>query len=255
MEQPYLHAISNRLFLALYEDELHYVVTDKNLKYVAYGEVAIPDVEVLQQQLGTHPQLKEIFGQVDLVVCNTGILPIPPVVNSIEDKQLVYSASHTLAKSHELISGRFNQDIALLYSVQGDFLSVLKEKFPSIQYNSDIEVMAQFTAQFKQREGIQLVCLIQGEELLMHITEGKDMLLANRFPCKSHEDVFYFIMLAVEQLEIDNEQLWLVWCESPEAFMSYANCKSLFGHYIGHIESVPKAQSNATMLNMRIACV
>lgn len=220
---------------------------------MVYGKVAIPDVEVLHQQLDVHNQLKEIYGQVDLVVCNTGILPVPPVLNKTEDKQLVFNASHSLDKSHELVSASFNQDIALLYSVQADFLDTLKEKYPSLTYHSDIEIMAQFTSQFKQREGIQLHSLLQGEELLLYITEGKNMLLANRYPCKSKEDVFYFIMLAVEQLEIDHEQLWLVWCDS-DAFMNYSVCKSLFGHYIGHIESVPKAQSNSTMLNMRIAC-
>ena len=48
----------------------------------------------------------------------------------------------------------------------------------------------------------------------MIVKNGQQLKLINRYDTKDLDDVFYFVMLAVEQLELDIEQLTLHWVDA-----------------------------------------
>ncbi|MBO6515932.1 MAG: DUF3822 family protein [Bacteroidia bacterium] len=253
MSTAYHHAISNRLFIALSADELSYVVTDKDLNSLVNGTLAVPDLDVLANVVETNQHLKQIFAQVRLVFQGNDFACAPVVFSQKAQRDMVFRANHKLGKEQQLVEGSLSKEVGVLYAVQQKRLELLKASYPSLVYNHEVELFYQFFQSEYKTQGPCLVLKQQRHDLLMLVLDDKTLQLANRYTVSNLEDVFYYTMLAVEQLEIDIEETRLYWLKNT-SFSDFQQVAALFENYIQHLEEVDHEQVPGSLENIMIKC-
>ncbi len=249
----YHHSISNRLFLALSVDELSYVITDKNLEPVKNGVIAVPDVQFLQEALNSTPPLGQIFGAVTLVFLGNNFVCTPAIFSSEKHRKMLYTANHKLAPDERLMEGSLTPEIATIYAAESAKLEILKSKYPSLVYCHEIETIYQFIQTEIKPTGVNIVLKQRQNDLLVFVANGKNLLLVNQFDARNQEDIFYYTMLAVEQLELDIEHTTLFW-SANEDFMSFDKTRSLFENYIKNIKLIDHLKGVDPIHHMSIKC-
>lgn len=249
----YHHAISNRLFLSLSTDELSFVITDKNLTPLETGLLATPDDEVLANVLKSNTLLNQIFAHVSLTFQGNSFVCSPPIFSSNEQKEMVFKANHQLKKGEKLLEGSISNEISVLYAAEDSSFSILKNAYPSLSYSHELETALQYLTDEIQPVGAHILLKQTRSNLLLIASDGKNLLLANQFNSQNMEDVFYYTMLAVEQLEMDIEQTTLSWCSNTQ-FVASGDAVGLFEHYIKNVKVIDHPASLDSLQNMRLVC-
>ncbi len=253
MTTEYSHSIRNRLFIVLSGDDLEYVVTNNDRQVVTFGKAAVTDKAMLADVLANTPPLSEIFSTVDLIWSHTSFVTYPQAFTSSNDQRDLYKVSHKLRASDRLETGTLNADIALTYAATYDLLQLVKSKFPNVTYHHEIESLFKYTHAELKASGESIVICCDTTQTLMIVKNGQQLKLINRYDTKDLDDVFYFVMLAVEQLELDIEHLTLNWVDASDD-KSYNGIADMFASYIKKISKIDLHPSISSALSTAITC-
>jgi hypothetical protein len=229
------------------------VITDKNHHPVLNGNLAVPDVEILENTLSTNTNLDQIFAKVSVVFEGNNFTCSPAIFSTDNQRKKVFECSHKISKDERLAEGSLSQDIKVIYTVEEARLAAIKSKFPIVEYSHELELVYKYVQSEVVPSGVSLVLKQSNNNLLLLVLDGKNLLLANQYHTSNLDDVFYFTMLAVEQLELDIESTSLFWSDNPD-FTPYQNLQSLFENYIGTIKLLENSNTFDALQNMHVKC-
>lgn len=253
MSTDYSHSIRNRLFLVLSCDELEYTITNNALDILVSGHAAATGSKMLEEVLTTVSPINEIFSSVSITWVSNPFLCYPSQFTDISDQRKLFVTSNKIRPSEKLLNGTLNTDISVTYSVEDPLLKVLKTRFPNLVYRHEIESLYKYIQSDIKPTGDYLVLDRNESHCLLIAKDSTDLRLLNKYDVKELNDVFYFIMLAIEQLNLDIEKLSLYWIDNANQTPN-SEIKSLFENYIQTIEFVPTKSAISTAMTTSIAC-
>lgn len=208
---------------------------------------------MLEEVLQNTSPINEIFSNVSLTWVGSPFLCYPSQFTSTNDQRKLFITNHKLKSTDKLLNGSLNTDISVSYSVDYQLLEVAKKRFPNMVYRHEIESLFKYIQSDVKPTGSYLVLDQNESHSLMLVKVGDEYKLINQYDSKELADVFYFTMLAIEQLDLNIETLQLLWMNpgQPEIF---DGVKSMFSNYIQHIISVDIPANSSTALTTSIAC-
>jgi len=253
LSTDYSHSIRNRLFLVLGSDELEYSITNNALEKLLAGKTAVTDSAMLEQVLSTVSPINEIFSSVSLTWVGSHFLCYPSMFTNTSDQKKLYLTSYTLRPSDKLLNGSLNADISVAYAIDNTLLTVLKKRFPNLVYRHEIESLFKYVQSDVKPTGNYVVIDRNESHCLMIVKDADGIRLINQYDIKELNDVFYFVMLAIEQLDLDIEVLSLYWIDGAK-LDRFEDIKSLFENYIKHIIEVELPEGISSAMTTSIAC-
>lgn len=253
MSTEYSHSIRNRLFLVLSFDELEYTVTNNALEILLTGKTAVTDSTMLDQVLSTVSPVNEIFSSVGLTWVGSPFLCYPSMFTSTHDQRKLFAASYKLRSTDKLLNGTLNSDISVTYAVDNQLLTVVKKRFPNVVYRHEVESFFKYIQSDIKPSGSCLIVDRNESHTIIIVKDDTEYRLLNQYDTKEMNDVFYFTMLAIEQLDLDIEKLSLYWIDKPN-LNPFSEVKSLFENYIKHIHSVRLPEAHSSAMTTSIAC-
>lgn len=253
MSTDYSHSIRNRLFLVLSCDELEFAVTNNALAVLLSGSAAVTDQAMLADVLTNTTPLSEIYSSVSLTWSGNAFHSYPTVFTNTQDQRTLFVSNHKLRPSEKLLNGSINSDIALSYAVDNRFLELIKKKYPNLIYQHEVEPLFKYIQSEIKPDGSCIILDRNDYRTLLLIKVDQEIRLINQFDTKDYNDVFYYTMLAVEQLELDveNASLLLISNSNNAVFSEF---QQLFKQYIKTIKSVDLSPELSTTLATSIAC-
>ena len=253
MTTEYSHSIRNRLFIVLSGDELEYVVTTNDRQVVTSGKVAVTDKAMLTDVLANTPPLSEIYSSVDLIWSHTSFVTYQQAFTSTNDQRDLYKINHKVHASDRLETGSLNADIAVTYAVTYDLLQLIKSKFPNVTYHHEIESLFKYVHTEIKTTGESIAICCDSSQTLMIVKNGQQLKLINRYDTKDLDDIFYYVMLAVEQLELDIEQLTLHWVDASVDNLNNG-IPNMFTPYIKYVTKIDLHPNISSALSTAITC-
>ncbi len=253
MTTIYSHSIRHKLFIALGFDELEYAITDNNFNKLSSGKYATTDFEMFESVLTNTKELNEIYNGTTVIFCGSNALCHPSTFINTAERKKLYSASYRLKSSETICKGSISDDITISYSADSKILDLVKQKFPNLVYQHDLEVFVKYILKEIKPSGTSISLSNMGEYTLMVVSDAQKLLLMNQFYTKDLQDVFYFTMLAIEQLDLDIEKLTLNWIQNDD-FGKWEDVNLLFKDYIRTVQNVQVPQTYHSALTMAIAC-
>ncbi len=187
---PYHNAVSDQLVVSLFPEFTVYLVygKDHNLKWIhTTKEVEYPNV---------------------LANC---IFSTSRLITAFQNFTLAPLGSVNYASFYEL---NFGNENVLATSNTEEFMEVYKpnERYPIVSkrlvsdlQHTDIELVYQYASQKSYKDALYFYTY-DNKLTVMAWKEGK-CFLANRFPADNLDEVFYYIMLVIEQLELPADSL------------------------------------------------
>lgn len=97
----------------------------------------------------------------------------------------------------------------------------------------------------------QIVANLMNGDLMLAVTEANKVLLVNTFTVSCAEDFAYYLLFAMEQLQLDAEQVPLYLCGDVAEQDDYYG---LAYRYIKNVEVLDKAHEPLLLNNVRLAC-
>lgn len=209
---------------------------------------------MLETALSTDSFLNQIFAQVNLTLVGNDFMCVPPFLSGKDDKRKVFLTGHRLPVGYKLLEGSITKEVTILFSENRDRLDTLRKKYPGLVYAHESEVFYKYIQNHlnKVEDKYYIFTRQLGENTLMLVTRGKSLLLFNQFLTKDKQDLFYFTMLAIEQLELDIENTTFVWFETGASEGN--EIKELFENYIGRIDLIHIPDGIHSALYMGIQC-
>jgi hypothetical protein len=249
----YSHSIRNRLFLTLGGDELEYTVTDNALKSLTQGTVTVTDEKMLREVCANTTPLNEIFSSVNITWVGNAFLCYPSVFNKAEDQKTLFAASHNQRDSEQLLNGAVNPDIGISYAVYKALFDVIKEKYPNVVYQHEMESFFTYVQTEIKPSSVAIVLARNETKTMIVVKDASGFRLLNQYDTKDLQDVFYFTMLAIEQLELDVQESSLYWLTSKSQ-NEFQEANNLFENYIQNIVEVSVSNETSTAMALAIAC-
>lgn len=233
-EESVHHAVSHKLFLELIDDRLHYTITDKHNDTRDHGRFDLTDAGHLKEILSSDRKFQSIYSSVYLVNHGVGFTLVPQSVVSSDDKLDLFQLNYKLRKYETLYSDYIGTQIQILFAQQSEYLETIRSVFPELHnHHVAYSLHDAITSQLSDDPYNIVAHIAEKHLLIMAFTQGK-MVFCNQFDLNGDDDVFYYVMLAVEQLEFDPSFLELIiLSESREA----GKTASTMENYIGKIST------------------
>ena len=205
------HSVSHNLLIELNGHDVTFVTLRKT------GEVAelkfYPSLikSRLEELLGAMP---EIYTRVELLVRKKDFIIIPEEYFET-DWQELFTLNHTLPAGETLFLDKTEHRLGVVYPVNTALLDLILGKFSRLHRQSEVSILI---ARLYREVNFQLprifLSVNSGHLILLAVNEGK-LLLCNGYRAKSMQEVFYFVMLAVEQLKFLPAETELVLLGEP----------------------------------------
>ncbi|MFT5513600.1 MAG: hypothetical protein ACI8SE_002009 [Bacteroidia bacterium] len=253
MSTDYSHSIRNRLFLVLSRDELEFAVTDNTLNVLLTGSSAVTDMAMLEDVLSNTSPLSEIFSSVNLTWSGNTFHCYPTAFTNAQDQRTLFVANHKLRPSEKLLTGSLSADIALSYAVDPHFLNSIKKKYPNVVYQHEVEPLFEYVQSEIKPNNHGLILDSNASRSILLVKTDQQIRLVNQYDTKDINDVFYYVMLSIEQLELDIENATLFWISDTNN-TPFSEIQQLFKQYVKNIIAVEMTPAISTTLATSIAC-
>lgn len=250
MSAGFTHSIRHRLFLTLDGDTLVYAIVSENQEVLETGNYAITDPSMLSDVLNNTPLFKEIYSSVVLLWSGVPFVLHPSSFTSNQERRTLFQASYPLKPLEQLKDVLISNEMGMSYRVDSHFLRILKDKYNSLTYHCDGEIFLKYVRANHKNDQHNIHVMPGNDNLLVIITKADKLELLNRYDAKSTEDLFYFVMLAIEQLDIDIENGSLH-VHGDSATIDFASIDRLFKPYISLIKD--ERQKNS-IFEMAVQC-
>lgn len=233
MDLGYHPSVADKLFLELNRSHFSYLVTNKNLEPLKGGRYELIDADLLKNIFNTNPIFQQIFAATQLTLRGADFVLLPQEISSKENKLNLFELNYDLDDQSQLESGFIGNTIEIVYRCPKDILELIKEKFLNLKLNHELEPLCQcWFGRAVNHHSNDIYASISESKLLLSIRSKGTIIFANMFDVATIEDLFYYVMLSVEQLELDIEQANLFWViedlnfnieEVKQRFKNYVN--------------------------------
>lgn len=234
MELGYHPAITDRLFLELNRDNFSYLVCNKQFSPLKAGSFDLIDEDLLLNILDTNPIFRQIFAKVAVVLRGTDFVLIPQEQLSGSNRTDIFRLSYPLGASETLGSGFIGNTIEIVYRFP-PLLQILKDHFPNPEIQHELETFSQcWFGKAVNQVSTDMYASVSSGKLLLSIRSRGILVFANLFEVQDLEEVFYYCMLSVEQLELDIERTNLYWI-LEDSSMRYEDIQQRFSPFIANV--------------------
>lgn len=181
---------------------------DKN-RFVGLGDFRAPFEEVIHSV----DWLRNSFHSARVIISNSRSTLIPAALFSKEESLSYLDFNFEKNDQEEIFNDELrNLQIRSVYCIQGDQYKMLKSYFPdaAISHVSTVLIESLFT-HFKNLFGQGKIFLnVRTGEFDLIIFKGKGLQYFNSFKFKVSEDLLYFLIFVMEQLNLNPEETPLV---------------------------------------------
>lgn len=224
----YTNAVSDRLFVFKYPESTSICVCSRGGQPKWY----IPkyNQEILLDQLGFSGAL---FSQSYEVDCNGSFSLCPEGVDQ-EEAQNYFRVTSSVDSALRR-SSLGNQIEVLFPDVPVD--ARLKKLLVQPKQQTDIQLLHEYKKGLSQSNSVYLT--LNQNYLIIRAYSAQKLILANRFAVESSDDIFYFVMFALEQLQLDLPKVHFEFIGEDQA---YEELKQLFQNYLPMLLHIPNVQ-------------
>lgn len=232
----YQNAVTDKLIVVEYPEYSTVCVSSKHSSAKYYKRLQHNEVNHEVKALLS----SSIFASTSLIHANGGFTLCPndtPREEFATYYQLTYNRS-VEPKAHVL-----DKDYTVLFT-SADQSAEWKTLLVEPEELTDLDILHSYKSGLTQSNAIYFSKL--DGELLIRVYSAQNLLLANRFSIDSKDDIFYFIMLAVEQLQIDINKVHFELIGHDE---EYEELKRMFSNYLPMLLKLPLLEMDCYALN------
>ncbi len=222
------HSVSHNLIFELIDDNLIIVTVKKNQFVVDFRFFETLDKDKLETILG---ELPEIYSEITLLIRNKNFITLPENFYN-EDLSEIFKLSYTLFPNETVWLDKSEQNIGIAYAIDKSLIDLIVAKFPRVKIHHEAKVILSKLYKEVNFKQPRILITINTENLIIFAISEGELMLCNSYPVKSNDDIFYFVMLAVEQLHFIPSETELVILGEPPARIEMFE---LFKNYINEI--------------------
>jgi len=189
-------------------------------KYLAYESVLfsgslLPDdlASEVVNNWKSHEWLQSGFQSV-LILFETGPFTLVPMpLFDPDHKELIALFNFELPPGHQVFYDKIDSlDASLLYPVPDGLYEQLHEIYPEMKFRNMLSVLTDILMISTKNlpEMKRMFVNVRNGYLDIILIEGKKLLFCNSFTYQSKEDFVYFIIFVLEQLNLNPEEIGLV---------------------------------------------
>lgn len=230
----YQNAVTDKLILLQYPEFSTLCVSSKHSSIKFYKRFSKGQLDHDIKALLS----SSIFASTTVVQCNTAFT-LCPNDTSIDDHSHYFQlTTGSTVQPHAAV---LDKDYTILFKTdENEWNALLVEP----QYLADVDLLHRYKAGLSMTNAVYFSKL--QDQLLIRVYSAQNLLLANRFHIDSKDDIFYFIMLAVEQLSIDINKVHFELIGDAEQF---DELKKMFANYLPMLLKMPLLQIDASALS------
>ena len=206
----------------------------------------------IQEAFNTHEQLQADTKEVVVVYHHNTFSWVPAPLfdpNNLAD-YLKYNAK-LLAQDYldyDLLESR---DMVNVYVPYTNINNYFFDRFGDFTFLHSSTVFLAAISQVFQSSKKQVVANLVNDDLMLAVTENNKVLLVNTYPVSCAEDFAYYLLFAMEQLELDAETVPLYLCGDISEEDDYY---ALAYRYVKQVEIFSKEQEPLLLQNVQLAC-
>ncbi|MFY0645158.1 MAG: DUF3822 family protein [Bacteroidia bacterium] len=222
----YQNAVSDKLIVLNQNEQVSVLVSSKNSEPKYYKAFISSEGEhEVKSVLST-----SIFESTTVIDVNPDFV-LCPIGLSQEEQGKHFQLSYE--KSGELLSQPLSQEIDIVYPRQElpfDLASFLVNPISRV----DIQLLHEYKSGLQTKNAVYISSIDQ--QLLIRIYSGQNLLLCNRFDTQNLEEIRYFVLFAVEELNLDISALHFEFLGSQK---EYEPLKELFNPHLPMLLKLP----------------
>lgn len=230
----YQNAVSDKLTLLSYPDRVSLLISSKTgtIKYylASLSEVDVHEVKALLSA--------SIFAKTRIVQCNCPFVLCPAHIDPI-DQQIYFNQSYP--ESGPLVAQHINDEIDLIQPIR-ELPFQIEQLLVNVEHINDIGLLHEYKHGLSRTNSIYFSVIDQA--LSIRVYSAGFLVLANRFAAQSKDDIFYFIMLAVEELKLDMNAMHFEFIGDPK---DYTDLKSMFANYLPMLLQLPSLEVDSQL--------
>ena len=231
----YQNAVSDKLTILAYPDSANLFICSKNASIKLYlNDVTRSDEHQLKTLLSS-----SIFAKTTVIHCSSNFVVCP---NGISENERASHFNLSYKAANELINKALDDQVETVFEPHG----IIKELEPLLvnaEHITDVQLMHQYKSGLSRSNAIYFSVI--GNHLLIRVYSASFLLLANRFEVESKDAIFYFIMLAVEQLKIDINSIHFEYIGAENDYHSF---KEMFKNYLPMLLNLPLLAVDTNLL-------
>lgn len=222
------HSVSHNLVLELNGNDLSIVTVKKDGLVVDLRFYPLVDKPMLENILA---ELPEIYSDITLLIRKKDFITVPESYYS-ENLDELFKLSYNLPEEDKILLDKLEYGLGAAYAIDKSLADAIITKFPRVNIRPEATViLKKLFKEVNFRQSRILISINNGNLIIYAINEGK-LLLCNSFQAKSNDDIFYFVMLTVEQLHFLPAETELVILGEPPL---RSEIFELFKNYIKEI--------------------
>ena len=176
-------------------------------------------------------ELPDIYSDMNLLIRKKDFITVPENFHDTNDNNL-FKLSYNQRAEDKLWTDKSDQGIEIVYAVEIGLVDCICTKFPRIRIRNEVSViLSKLFKEVNFKRPHILISVNDWHLIIYAINEGK-LQLCNAFQAKSYDDIFYFVMLTVEQLHFLPGETDLIILGEPPA---RNDIFELFSNYIKEI--------------------
>lgn len=205
------HSVTHKLVLELSGNSLNIVTINKELHIVSFSSHDIVDSESLDNIL---KELPEIYSEVSLLISNADFITIPESFLE-SDINKIFALSYNLNYDFVLNTDKTELGICIVYPIDISLVNLIKKKFTRINIQNESSIIIRKIFKEINLKKSIIFITINSEKLNLYVIKENILQLCNSYFVKSLDDVFYFVMLTIEQLHLQPDETELVILGEP----------------------------------------
>lgn len=216
----YHNAVSDKLVVSFFKNIAVYNVFSKEnaLKWSAFQDDSTEFPKVLESA---------IFSSSHCICALTNMVLVP---GEAENPEQFYALQFGVNPE---LSFDVQEDIKIAYKPSECFLAV-KSKLVNYKVESDVGIAISY---FKKKKQPNSLYFYEADNILsVLVYKAGSLVLANRYTTENLDELFYYVMYAVEQLDLSVEHLYLE-CISTKGM--HENLQAMFKNYLPPLQLTP----------------
>ena len=229
-QAAYINAVSDRLMVSLFKEKVVYQVYNK--------DNALKCKFVLDHKSSYPVSLQNAIFSSSTLVSSGMPFSLGPLNDS--EIKLHYSLNYGLSDNLEIQESEL---FAIAYNSPYAFTAI-SQQVVGLQRTSDIHLGYTYTAQKSHKNAVYFYC--QANEITVFAWKEGQFMLANRYPSENADETFYYVMLVIEQLELNPNELYFECISTKGMHETYI---TFFKNYVSplHLANVSFPSGQTTL--------
>mgnify|MGYP001097109248 CR=1 FL=1 len=160
-----------------------------------------------------HEWLKNEFGSVMVFYETIAATLVPTSLFDPDEKDSIAAFNFDVPRNHQVVYDKIdNPEAHILYPVPEGLIESVKSIYPEAKFRSQVGALAEIILISTKNLPVEnrIFVHVRQSNLDIVITAGKELLFCNSFGYKTREDFIYYIIFVLEQLNINPEEIDLV---------------------------------------------